>query len=69
MAHLVEENGRTILRDDWHMEDVFEAAEGMGVKLTDDEAHEVMVKMESSFDANIGINWEYIQYCIEWVKL
>jgi len=68
MAHLVEENGRTILRNDWHTEDVFSVAENMGIKLTEDDVHEVMVQMESSFDANIGINWEYIQYCIEWVK-
>lgn len=68
MAHIVEENGQSILRDDWHMADIFSVAENMDIKLTEDEAHEVMVHMESSFDANIGINWEYIQYCIEWVK-
>lgn len=68
MAHLVEENGQTILRDDWHMEDVIEVANNMEIKLTDDEVHEVMLHMESSFDANIGINWEYIRYCIDWVK-
>ena len=69
MAHLVEENGRTILRDDWHEEDVVEVANNMGLKLSEDEVHDVMVRMESGFDANFGINWEYIQYCIEWVKL
>jgi len=69
MAHLVEENGQTILRDDWHMEDVFEVAHNMKVNLTDDEAHEVMLRMEHGFDANVGINWDYIQNCIEWVKL
>lgn len=69
MAHLVEENGQTILRDDWHIEDVIQVADNMEIKLTDDEVHEVMLQMESGFDANNGINWEYIRYCIEWVKL
>lgn len=68
MAHIVKENGVTILRDDWYVEDVLEVAEHMEVRLTDKQAEKVLVLAADSFDANIGINWEVIENCIEEVK-
>jgi hypothetical protein len=68
MAHIVKENGRTILRDDWYIEDVLEQAEDMEVKLTKKQAEKVLDLMCETFDCNIGINWEVIEECIRTIK-
>lgn len=65
MAHIVIENGRTILRDDWHIEDVVEVASHMEVELTDEQAERVLHLAADAFDANEGINWNVIENCID----
>ena len=50
------------LSDNWYIADVHNAAEGMGITVTDDEAEDVLISIAESFDANIGINWEVFEY-------
>lgn len=68
MAHIVKENGVTILRDDWHIEDVLDQAANMEVKLTKKQAEKVLDLMCETFDCNIGINWDVIENCINSIK-
>lgn len=65
MAHIVKEANVIILRDDWYVQDVFEVAENMEVKLTLEQAERVLHIAAKVFDANIGINWEVIESCID----
>ena len=59
MARIVIENGETILRDDWSV------AEDMEVELTDAQMESVLRHAARCFDANVGINWDVIEQCIE----
>ena len=66
MAHLVKEDGKLIIRDEWHEEDIQGVAEdNHDTTLTPDEVHKVMEIIVESFDANIGIDWEVIGSAIE----
>lgn len=65
MARIVIENGETILRDDWSVADVHSAAEGMEIELTDDQAEKVLERIADRFDANLGINWDVIEFHID----
>jgi hypothetical protein len=65
MAHIVIEDGKPVIRDDWHIEDIHEAAETMELTLTDDQAVEAMHWVVKCFDAEIGINWYSIYAAIE----
>lgn len=65
MARIVIENGETILRDDWGIDDVQSVAEDMDIELTDEQAERVLHIASKTFDANIGINWEVIESCID----
>jgi hypothetical protein len=49
----------------WSTEDVLHQAKQKGVKLTEDEANEILLEMERKHDADIGINWETIDDYIE----
>jgi hypothetical protein len=65
MAHLVTENGKTFIRDEWHEEDIQGVAEcNHDTTLTPDEVYKVMEIIVESFDANIGIDWEVIDSAI-----
>ena len=44
----------------WSTEDVLHQAKEKGVKLTEDEANEILLHMERKHDATIGISWETI---------
>ena len=44
--------------------DVTGQAETEGRTLTDEEVDEVLDMMENTFDANTGINWDFISFCI-----
>lgn len=49
----------------WHKDDVLTQAEQMGITLTDTQVEFVMDNLCHYHDANIGVNWEVIQYQIE----
>ena len=66
MAHLVKENGKLIIRDDWHEEDIQSVAEDdHDTTLTPEQMQKVMELLVKSFDANVGIDWEIIGMAIE----
>lgn len=65
MAHLVTENGKTFIRDEWHEEDIQNVADcNYDVALMPDQVQAVMELIVESFDANIGIDWEVIDSAI-----
>ena len=49
----------------WSTEDVLHQAKEKGVKLTEDEANEILLHMERKHDADIGISWGTIDYYID----
>ena len=49
----------------WSTEDVLHQAKGRGVKLTEDEANEILLQMERKHDADIGISWATIDVYID----
>jgi hypothetical protein len=66
MAHLITENGKLIIRDEWHEEDIQSVAEDdHDTTLTHEQMLKVMELLVESFDANIGIDWEVIGSAIE----
>lgn len=65
MARIEKINGKVVLRDDWHIDDVMSVADSMGVKITEDDAEFVLEIVADGFDANVGINWQVIEYAIE----
>ncbi len=68
MAHIEYIDGKAVLRDDWNIEDVHQAASDQNKKVTDDEAEEVLNIIAHNFDANLGINWETFYAAIDYVK-
>lgn len=60
MAHMEKHRvtGEWFLRDDWHVEDVF----NVRPDLNEEQAIDVLEALEDGFDANVGINWEVIEY-------
>jgi hypothetical protein len=65
MAHLITENGKTFIRDEWHEEDIQNVADcNYDATLTPDQVNRVMELVVESFDANIGIDWEVISMAI-----
>lgn len=65
MAKLWHEDGTFILRDDWHVEDIFCEAEAKEVQITYEQAVQVMHFIVNTFDANIGVNWNVISNAID----
>lgn len=53
------------LSDNWYISDVHNAAENIGITVTDSEAEDILIAIAESFDANIGINWEVFYYHLE----
>ena len=49
----------------WSTEDVLHQAKEKGVKLTEDEANEILLHMERKHDADIGISWGTIDVYID----
>ena len=49
----------------WSTEDVLHQAKQKGVKLTEDEANEILLEIERKHDADIGISWETIDVYID----
>jgi len=65
MAHVKTINGVTVLIDEWHIEDVHQAAKDMDITITDEEAEDVLYSVAHSHDCNIGINWEVFYVHLE----
>ena len=66
MARLVKEDGKLIIRDEWHEFDIQCVAEdNHDTTLAPEQMLKVMELIVESFDANIGINWEVIGSAIE----
>lgn len=65
MARMIETHDGWVLRDDWAVDDIQSVAECMGLEITDGMAHDVMHMLASSYDANVGINWEIVEQAIE----
>lgn len=59
---------RGFIRVLWSREDVVTEAERNGIVITKDEVLEVIHKIEQTFNANIGVNWDVISYNISKVK-
>ncbi len=49
----------------WCTEDVLETAKEMGVKLTTEEADDVLLTVEHNHDACHGISWDNIEWAIQ----
>ena len=51
----------------WHVEDIHCCIEDreMDVEVSDKEAAEILEWIERKHDANIGVNWDVIEYYIE----
>ena len=49
----------------WSTEDVLHQAKEKGVKLTEDEANQILLQMERKHDADIGISWATIDVYID----
>ena len=66
MAHINhDEKGNPYISNDWHLEDVESACGDMGVTLSYDEKCDVLHRIATSFDANLGISWEWFHQAIQ----
>lgn len=48
----------------WSTEDVLMQADAMDIKLTEEQADDILDSLEEKHDANIGINWDVISFYI-----
>jgi len=44
---------------------VYGLAEDSGYPITEDDAKSVLSSVKKNFDANIGVNWEVLQYYLD----
>ncbi len=59
---------RGFIRVLWNKEDVqMIATQRFDITLTDEQVNEVVESIESSFDANVGVNWDVIADNIDYV--
>lgn len=66
MARLIQDNSdEWVLRSDWYIDDIKFFAESKGITLNDDECLNVMRKIAKHYDANVGINWEVVNFYID----
>ena len=66
MAHIKhDKDGNPYIVDEWHIEDVECACDDMQVTLNHDEKCDVLHRIANSFDANLGINWEWFYLAIQ----
>lgn len=63
-----DKHGELYIDDRWYVADVEEAANDLGVEITNEEAEEILHSVAHNFDANIGINWEVFYYHINTMK-
>jgi len=49
----------------WSKDDVLDKASDMSVKITEDEAVEILDHIADNFDANHGVFWDTIEWAIE----
>ena len=70
MARMITENGETLLRDDWGVEDVRNVIECNGIEaaegFTDEDCVKVLRIVARSHDANVGINWEVLGCAVDY---
>lgn len=65
MAHITaDEHGKTIIADPWSIEDIESMAQRIDINITEAQCEVVMHRIVDNFDANIGINWDVIEYHI-----
>ena len=55
----------TTIESPWSVEDVYGLAEDSGYPITEDDAKSVLSSVKKNFDANIGVNWEVLQYYLD----
>ena len=48
----------------WEIEDV----KSLDSELTDEQAWEILLLVDKNHDANIGINWDVLEYYIQTIK-
>ena len=68
MAKVIVVDGVPVLRDDWHIEDIFMVADEMEEELTEDDAIKVMRLIAEASNAEVGINWDVIEATIQHYK-
>jgi hypothetical protein len=49
----------------WRVEDVINQADERGITLTKEQAKNVLRRMESKHDCNIGLNWDVMDHWID----
>ena len=49
----------------WCADDVLDKASDMSVKITEDEAVEILDHIEHNFDASLGVSWDTIEWAID----
>ena len=52
----------------WHIDDVINQAESMGISLGKFEARTILKTIEKTHDAEIGVNWTVISQAINALK-
>lgn len=57
-------NGRAIAAI-WHVDDVLNRANETDADLTEEQALEILSRVDRKYDANIGINWDVLDTYIE----
>lgn len=57
---------RTQLSHIWNVEDVLFKAEDLDITLTEDQAIEILRNIEDDIDCSVGVNWDVIEYHINW---
>ena len=65
MAQIEMRNGKPVLVDEWHIEDVMSVADCMSLEITQEEAVQVLHKLVDTFDVNNGIAWFDVEKAIE----
>jgi hypothetical protein len=51
--------------DVWHAIDVIGRAESRGMNINTEEAKEILLIMKENYDANVGMNYNYLDLCID----
>lgn len=49
----------------WTTQDVIEHGENLGYEITEEQAIEIFDLLGRRFDANIGVNWDSLEYVIQ----
>jgi|GEM_PF-4767444 hypothetical protein len=49
----------------WSVEDVYGLATDPDYPITEDDAKSVLWSVKKNFDANVGVNWEVLQYYLD----